>query len=52
MTDLIMLTCAIVGSMALGVLLAYGTFRVAFALMRPRPKTLPVKRQTEAAGAL
>ena len=41
MTDLLnfgMLVGATVGSMAFGVLGAYGVFRVAFALMRPHPK--------------
>ena len=44
-----MLACATVGSMAFGVLAAYGIFRVGFALMRPRPRTVPVKAQAEAA---
>lgn len=53
MTDLInltMLVCAAVGSMAFGVLAAYGIFRVGFALMRPRPAAaLAVKPQPEVA---
>jgi hypothetical protein len=53
MTDfinLIMLVCAAIGSMALGVLAAYGIFKVGFALMRPRtPATVAVKPQAEAA---
>lgn len=49
MADLGMLACAIVGSMAGGVLSAYGIFRVGFALMRPGPRTLAVKAQPEAA---
>jgi len=44
-----MLVCATVGSMAFGVLSAYGIFRVGFAMMRPRPRTVPVKTQPEAA---
>jgi hypothetical protein len=40
MIDFGMLVCAGVGSMAFGVLTAYGIFRVAFALMRPRRKTV------------
>ena len=55
MTDLlnlVMLICAAVGSMAFGVLAAYAIFRVAFAMMRPRPKPVPVKPQTEAATLL
>jgi hypothetical protein len=53
MTDLlgfVMLVCAIVGSMAFGVLAAQCIFRVAFALMRPRPKqAVRVKAATEVA---
>jgi hypothetical protein len=53
MTDLlnfVMLVCAIVGSMAFGVLAAYGIFRACFALMRPRPKqAVAVKAVTEVA---
>jgi hypothetical protein len=53
MTDLlnfVMLVCAIVGSMAFGVLAAYGLFRGGFALMRPRPKkAVAVKPATEVA---
>jgi hypothetical protein len=48
----VMLICAIVGSMALGVLAAYATFRAAFSAMRPRPRSAPVKAQPEAASAL
>ncbi len=44
-----MLVCASVGSMAFGVLAAYGIFRVGFALMRPRPRTAAVKTQPDAA---
>jgi hypothetical protein len=47
--NLVMLICASVGSMAFGVLVAYGIFRVGFAMMRPRPKAVPVKAQTEPA---
>jgi len=55
MTDLlnlVMLICATVGSMAFGVLLAYAVFRIGFALMRPRRRTVPVKAQAEAATTL
>ena len=38
--------------MAFGVLAAYGIFRVAFAMMRPRSKPVAVKPQTEAATIL
>lgn len=44
-----MLACATVGSMAFGVLSAYGLFRIAFALMRPRHQVVAVKTQPEAA---
>jgi len=40
--DLLMLVCASVGSMAFGVLMAYGIFRAGFALMRPRPRVAAV----------
>ena len=52
MTDLLMLICATVGSMAFGVLAAYGAFRVAFALMRPRRVALAIKARQEAARVL
>lgn len=44
-----MLVCATVGSMAFGVLSAYGIFRVGFALMRPRTRSVVVKTQPEVA---
>ena len=43
MADLVMLFCAAIGSMAFGVLTAYGIFRIGFAMMRPRPAAVPVK---------
>jgi hypothetical protein len=53
MTDLmnlVMLVCAAIGSMAFGVLSAYGIFKVGFALMRPRTEApVAVKQQPEAA---
>ncbi len=55
MTDFInlaMLVCAAIGSMAFGVLAAYGIFKVGFALMRPRPRpaaSVAVNPQPEAA---
>jgi len=55
MTDLfnlVMLLCAAVGSMALGVLAAYGIFRVAFMMMRPRRPHAAVKPQAEVATIL
>jgi hypothetical protein len=50
--NLVMLVCAILGSMAFGVLTAYGVFRVAFFMMRPRPRSVAVKAQAEAATLL
>lgn len=50
--NLLMLICASVGSMAFGVLGAYGIFRVAFALMRPQRQRPAVKRQPETANVL
>ena len=50
--NVVMLICATVGSMAFGVLAAYGIFRVGFAMMRPRPKVVPVKAQAEPATIL
>jgi len=50
--NLVMLICATVGSMAFGVLAAYGIFRIGFALLRPRRKPVPVKAQPEAATTL
>lgn len=47
--NLVMLICAAIGSMAFGVLTAYGIFRVGFALMRPRNERAPIKVQTELA---
>jgi hypothetical protein len=41
--NLVMLICAAIGSMAFGVLTAYGIFRVGFAMMRPRREAIPVK---------
>lgn len=50
--NLAMLVCAAVGSMAFGVLAAYGIFRVGFALMRPQRPRPAVKPQVETAGVL
>lgn len=49
--SLLMLICASVGSMAFGVLGAYGIFRAAFALMRPQ-KRLALKRHPETANVI
>jgi hypothetical protein len=47
--NLVMLVCAAVGAMAFGVLTAYGIFRVAFAMMRPRPARIAIKVQPQLA---
>jgi len=47
--DFIMLICATVGSMAFGILAAYGILRAGFALMRPQRRPAAVKAQPEAA---
>lgn len=50
--NLTMLICATIGSMAFGVLTAYGIFRVGFAMMRPQTRTAPVESRPETAGVL
>jgi hypothetical protein len=47
--NLAMLICASAGSLALGILAAYGILRAGFALMRPQPRPAAVKPQREAA---
>ncbi|MGB6743811.1 MAG: hypothetical protein WBE38_09140 [Terracidiphilus sp.] len=47
--NLVLLVCASVGSMAFGILAAYGILRSAFALMRPRENRPVPKPQTEPA---
>jgi hypothetical protein len=47
--NLVMLVCAAMGSMAFGVLAAYGIFRVGFALMRPRTAQVRLKVRTQLA---
>lgn len=47
--NLTMLVCAALGSMAFGVLTAYGIFRMGFALMRPKPEPAPVKVRAQLA---
>jgi hypothetical protein len=49
MVDLAMLVCATVGSMAFGILAAYGILRFGFALLRPQKKAVPVKTSPEIA---
>ena len=48
--NLVMLVCAAVGAMAFGVLTAYGIFRVAFALMRPKTARVAIKVSTQLAA--
>lgn len=50
--NLVMLVCASVGSMAFGILAAYGILRVGFALMRPRPRPVVIKAQPEVARGM
>jgi len=51
--NLVLLISASVGSLAFGILAAYGTLRVAFALMRrPQQLSVPVKARQEAARVL
>jgi hypothetical protein len=55
MTDLLnlaMLVCASVGSMAFGILAAYGILRVGFALLRPAEQPTTVKGRPETARVL
>jgi hypothetical protein len=47
--NLVMLVCAAIGSMAFGVLVAYGVFRVGFALMRPRTARASLKVRAQLA---
>ncbi len=49
--NLTMLIAASVGSLAFGVLAAYGIFRVGFALLRPQQEAHAVKPRPEVAGA-
>jgi hypothetical protein len=52
MTDvmnLAMLICASAGSMAFGILAAYGILRVGFALIRPQARPVAVKAREELA---
>jgi hypothetical protein len=51
--NFVMLVCAAIGSMAFGILAAYAILRVGFALMRPQPRSAPVKPpQPEPASTL
>ena len=50
--NLVLLIAASVGSLAFGILAAYGTLRVAFAMMRPQRRPAPVKAPQEVARVL
>lgn len=50
--NLVMLICACVGSMAFGILAAYGILRAGFALMRPQPRPVVVKTSPQIAPGL
>ena len=43
--NLVMLICATVGSMAFGILSAYGVLRAGFALLRTERLPIPVKTE-------
>jgi hypothetical protein len=47
--NLSMLILASIGSMAFGILAAYGILRAGFALLKPVNRPLPVKTQPETA---
>lgn len=47
--NLAMLVCAAIGSMAFGILAAYGVLRVGFALMRPQRRPAEAKTRPEVA---
>jgi hypothetical protein len=49
MTDLLMLAGASIGSMAFGILSAYGILRIGFSLIRPPQREVKVKTQPEIA---
>lgn len=51
MTDLLMLVCASIGSMAFGLLAAYWLLRAGFALIQPR-RVAKVETQPETARVL
>ncbi len=50
--NLVLLVSVSVGSLAFGILAAYGILRVAFALMRPQARQATVKAQQEVARVL
>lgn len=50
--NLVLLITVSVGSLAFGILAAYGSLRVAFVLMRPQQQRVPVKGRQQAARVL
>ena len=50
--NLVLLISVSVGSLAFGILAAYGTLRAAFVLMRPQSRPATVKAQQEVARVL
>jgi hypothetical protein len=50
--NLVMLICACIGSMAFGILVAYGILRVGFGLMRRQPRPVAVKPRPQVARVL
>ena len=52
LSNLAMLVCASVGSMAFGILAAYGILRAGFALSRPQARRAAVKARAEVARVL
>lgn len=47
--NLVILICASIGSLAFGILSAYGILRVGFAMMKPRDRRVGLKARTQAA---
>jgi hypothetical protein len=50
--NLVLLITVSVGSLAFGILAAYGTLRVAFAMMRPQRQRVAVKAHQQVARVL
>lgn len=50
--NVVMWVCAVVGSMAFGVLAAYGIFRVGFALMRRERRSAALQPRSQTAKVL
>ncbi len=50
--NLTMLIAASIGSLAFGILAAYGVLRAGFWLMRPEPRRSPVKTRPQVARTL